>query len=77
MVEESLALSRMLKKLIGRLYVGGLKDPFGEIKLNKELRELSNKIIECTWDSQKREWIFMRERTDKSYPNGYNTAQGW
>ncbi|KAK7826784.1 mrna-capping enzyme [Quercus suber] len=33
----------------------------------------SGKIIECSWDSEKDEWIFMRIRLDKSTPNDFNT----
>ena len=66
----------MLPKSVGCLYVGGQNHPFGEIKLNRVLRELNHKIIECKWDYQNNRWVFMRERTDKSFPNGYNTAVG-
>ena len=45
-----------------------------EIKLNHTLRQLHNKIIECKWDYDQECWSFMRERTDKSFPNAYNTA---
>ena len=47
-----------------------------EIKLNHTLRQLNNKIIECKWDYDQECWSFMRERTDKSFPNAYNTAKG-
>ena len=47
-----------------------------EIKLNHTLRQLHNKIIECKWDYDQECWSFMRERTDKSFPNAYNTAKG-
>ncbi|KAL3010327.1 hypothetical protein AAZX31_07G135700 [Glycine max] len=33
----------------------------------------SGKIIECSWDSDRQEWIFKRIRTDKSTPNDFNT----
>jgi mRNA-capping enzyme len=33
----------------------------------------SGKIIECTWDFDNLEWIFLRIRTDKSTPNEFNT----
>ncbi len=69
--------TRMLPTTTGLLYVGGMQPPFAQMpKLRKDLRDLHNKIIECTWDNAKSEWVFMRERTDKSYPNGYATAQG-
>lgn len=69
----------MLPQIKCFLYVGGHPNPVGELasKLNREMREqLHNKIVECTWDKEKRGWVFMRERTDKSYPNAYATAQG-
>ena len=66
----------MLAKSIGCLYVGGFPHQFAEIKLNQVLRELNHKIIECNWNYEKGCWEFMRERTDKSFPNGYNTAMG-
>jgi len=68
--------TRMLAKSIGLLYVGGHPHPLSEIKLNSVLRELNNKIIECKWDAEKNGWSFMRERTDKSFPNAYSTAMG-
>ncbi len=67
----------MLPETNGLLFVGGMNTPFAVMnKLNKELRGLDKRIIECTWDSEKNKWVFMRERTDKSYPNGYKTAEG-
>ena len=38
------------------------------------MREYDGKIIECTVSDNG--WVFMRERTDKSYPNSFNTAKG-
>ncbi len=67
----------MLPETLGLLYVGGLQAPFATMtKMRREVRELHNRIIECNWDAEKNEWAFMRERTDKSYPNGFATAQG-
>lgn len=43
-------------------------------QVTKELRELDNKIIECSWNGS--QWQFMRQRTDKSFPNSYDTAMG-
>lgn len=66
---------RYLPGMIGQLYVGGLDAPFAEMNANKrELQALDNKIIECRWDEPRRKWVFMRERTDKSFPNSYKTA---
>ncbi|XP_037799938.1 mRNA-capping enzyme-like [Penaeus monodon] len=56
----------------GDLYVGGLDAPFATIKPTKGLKEYNNKIIECKYENNK--WVFMRERTDKSFPNSYTTA---
>ncbi|XWS55565.1 hypothetical protein CRYUN_Cryun09bG0011100 [Craigia yunnanensis] len=33
----------------------------------------SGKIIECSWDSDQKVWVYMRIRTDKSTPNDINT----
>ncbi|XP_028787399.1 mRNA-capping enzyme-like [Neltuma alba] len=33
----------------------------------------SGKIIECSWDLNEQEWVYMRTRTDKSTPNDVNT----
>lgn len=64
----------ILPKSIGELYVGGLLVPFARInKVTKQLKELNNKIIECKYENN--QWVFMRERTDKSFPNSYQTAQ--
>ena len=41
---------------------------------NRELREHNGKIIECCWDFRKNQWRFLRVRTDKSFPNAYETA---
>lgn len=57
------------------LFVGSLETPFAEMKYTKSLKELNNKIIECKYDPHNGGWIFMRERTDKSYPNAYTTAK--
>jgi len=64
-----------VKKKIGEMYVGGLSAPFANIKVSKAVRDLDGKIIECRLN-EKQEWELMRERTDKSYPNAYSTAQG-
>lgn len=59
---------------MGYLYVGGLDAPFAQIKVSKQLKEYDNKIIECKFENN--QWVFMRERTDKSFPNSYKTAIG-
>lgn len=64
----------ILKSTVGYLYVGGMDVPFAKMKVNRTLKELHNKIIECTF--QDNHWVFMRERTDKSFPNSFSTAEG-
>ncbi|BFZ11350.1 hypothetical protein BsWGS_14390 [Bradybaena similaris] len=64
----------MLPETKGLLFVGQLDTPFAAIKVTKELRKYDGKIIECSYDGKS--WQFMRERTDKSFPNSYNTAMG-
>lgn len=64
----------MLTEKLGLLYVGQYDQPFASIKYNKYLKELDGKIIECKFENNS--WIFMRERTDKSFPNSHNTAMG-
>ena len=63
----------IVRRTIGELYVGSLDVPFARIKYTKNLKELNNKIIECKY--QNSQWVFMRERTDKSFPNSFNTAK--
>jgi len=65
----------MLTRKIGMLYVGSLHTPFAQIKISKELKALNGKIIECTYDKGHDCWVFMRERIDKPWPNGYETAK--
>jgi mRNA-capping enzyme len=57
---------------VGDLYVGGIPRLFGTMKVNKTLKEFHNKIIECRFQDNR--WVFMRERTDKSFPNSLTTA---
>jgi len=64
----------ILPRSIGMLYVGGPNVPFSQMKVTKDIKEMNNKIIECKWENN--QWVFMRERTDKSFPNGLNTAKG-
>ncbi|XP_071804447.1 mRNA-capping enzyme-like [Asterias amurensis] len=62
----------MLPETKGLLFVGGAPHPFSEIKITKDLKQYDKKIIECKFANNS--WVFMRERTDKSFPNGYATA---
>ncbi|RZC38516.1 mRNA cap enzyme, DSPc and/or DNA ligase A M domain containing protein [Asbolus verrucosus] len=55
------------------LYVGQLDTPFAKMKYTKPLKNLDNRIIECKFEDN--QWKFMRERTDKSFPNSFNTAK--
>ncbi|KAL8262117.1 hypothetical protein R6Q59_026166 [Mikania micrantha] len=38
-----------------------------------DIFSLAGKIIECSWDSEKDVWVFMRMRPDKSTPNEFIT----
>ncbi|XP_060061478.1 mRNA-capping enzyme isoform X2 [Erinaceus europaeus] len=76
-VDFRLKITRMggeglLPQNVGLLYVGGYERPFAQIKVTKELKQYDNKIIECKFENNS--WVFMRQRTDKSFPNAYNTA---
>ncbi|XP_030830512.1 mRNA-capping enzyme [Strongylocentrotus purpuratus] len=62
-----------IPETLGLLFVGGQQQPFGQMKITKDLKQYDNKIIECSYNNKKG-WQFMRERTDKSFPNGYKTA---
>ncbi|XP_044267680.1 mRNA-capping enzyme [Tribolium madens] len=63
----------IVSRKVGHLYVGHLDKPFSKMKYTKTLKDLDNKIIECTFEDN--QWKFMRERTDKSFPNSFNTAK--
>lgn len=63
-----------IEKYIGQLLVLGQNEPFAYIKVTTNLKKYNGKIIECTFNSQINSWEFMRERTDKSYPNALSTA---
>lgn len=51
-----------------------MSSPFAKMKYSKALKDLDNKIVECKFEDN--QWKFMRERTDKSFPNAYDTANG-
>lgn len=59
---------------VGELHVVGHEVRVGTIQLNKELRQLHNKIIECTVENQ--QWKFLRVREDKDLANSYKTYEG-
>lgn len=66
----------MLQEKIGQLLVGSGRQTvlfsYLDLQLNKEAKEHNNKIIECNYVDGK--WKFLRVRTDKSFPNSYETA---
>lgn len=63
----------ILPQKVGLLFVGGLNVPYGKMKATKQIKDLDNAIVECKIENG--QWVFMRERTDKSFPNSVNTAQ--
>lgn len=64
----------IVSKKIGFLYVGHFDSPFAKMQYTKALKDLNGKIIECKFENN--QWKFMRERTDKTHPNSYDTAKG-
>lgn len=71
--KKNVSIHRCLPQTVGQLFVGNHDAPFAKMsKLTKELKELNGKIVECKFENNN--WVFMRERIDKSYPNSYNTA---
>lgn len=63
----------LLQRKVGELYVGGMTARYGVLNNVKNLQDLNNKIIECKFENNS--WVFMRERTDKSFPNSFETAE--
>uniref|UniRef100_A0A0N4Z0I5 mRNA-capping enzyme n=1 Tax=Parastrongyloides trichosuri TaxID=131310 RepID=A0A0N4Z0I5_PARTI len=61
-----------IHQFVGFLYVLGKNEPFAQMKATKTLQKYDGKIIECNFVNN--QWTFMRERTDKSYPNAIKTA---
>ncbi|XP_066252635.1 mRNA-capping enzyme [Euwallacea similis] len=57
---------------LAALYVGQMDSAFAKMKYTKALKDLDGKIIECKFENS--QWKYMRVRTDKTYPNSYNTA---
>lgn len=63
----------MLHSKIGLLYAGGMDaQSYAQMKYTKDLKGLNGKIVECTVDNG--QWKFLRERTDKTHPNSFTTA---
>ncbi|XP_005182334.2 mRNA-capping enzyme [Musca domestica] len=65
----------ILPRKVCYLFVGGHDPPFAQMAHTKSIKamNLDNKIVECTINGQG-QWELMRERTDKTMPNSYNTA---
>ncbi|KRT78546.1 hypothetical protein AMK59_7819, partial [Oryctes borbonicus] len=63
----------IVARKVGHLYVGQLDAPFAKMKYTTALQDLDNKIVECKFEEN--QWKFMRERTDKSFPNSFTTAK--
>ncbi|CAH0557558.1 unnamed protein product [Brassicogethes aeneus] len=63
----------IVSRKVGHLYVGQMDRPYACMKYTKAIKDLDSKIIECKFEDN--QWKFMRERTDKSFPNSYNTAK--
>ena len=69
------SFNRCLPTKIGELHVGSLALPYTHLKkVTKDVAKLDGKIIECRHDGTG--WVFLRERTDKSFPNAFSTAEG-
>ncbi|KAL2720626.1 mRNA-capping enzyme [Vespula squamosa] len=62
----------ILPRKVGHLFVGGLDVPYSQMKITKQIKDLNNAIIECKVENG--QWVFMRVRTDKSFPNSVRTA---
>lgn len=74
-IEKQAESEGMLAITRGALYVGGHDPPMAYLeKVTADARALNGKIVECKFKG--RGWVIMRERTDKSFPNGYKTALG-
>ncbi|OAF72187.1 GTP--RNA guanylyltransferase [Intoshia linei] len=58
-----------------KLMCGGTNKIYGYLPLTPEVYKLNNKIIECNYDFVKKQWKFLRERTDKLLPNYVSTAE--
>ncbi|CAD6193611.1 unnamed protein product [Caenorhabditis auriculariae] len=75
---EKVQKEGFLPEYKGLLYVLHSDQPFGFMKATNTLKKYDNKIIECTLkidhEGRPMEWVFMRERTDKSAPNAFTTA---
>jgi mRNA-capping enzyme len=73
-VEENKPRPGELKEKVGKLFVGGLDQPYAVVRATKKIRDLHRRIVECVW--KEGSWDVIRVREDKSFPNSYQTAQG-
>ena len=46
-----------------------------QVREGLELHELENQIIECSFDSEAKSWVFMRVRKDKETPNAFHVYE--
>ncbi|XP_010423938.1 PREDICTED: mRNA-capping enzyme isoform X1 [Camelina sativa] len=46
-----------------------------EFRDDSDLSSYNGKIVECSWDKDKKVWVSMRIRVDKTTPNDINTAR--
>ncbi|KAL1225266.1 hypothetical protein V5N11_036186 [Cardamine amara subsp. amara] len=67
-------LSAVEKKLFKEL-IPNLSHETDEVMVVDHPASYCGKIIECCWDKEKRVWVSMRIRVDKSEPNGIMTAR--
>ena len=42
---------------------------------NADPAEMDGHIIECTFDSETKTWLYLRERKDKDTPNAYHVFE--
>ena len=48
--------------------------PVGPAWRRRLTRPRDSKIVECTWDPEKRRWKYLRTREDKTHPNNDEVA---
>jgi len=79
-VDFKLCITKVMQKgcppvHVGFLYVLGHAQSYAKMPVTKALQKYDNKIIECRFNLQTTNWEFVRERTDKSHPNAFHTAE--
>lgn len=60
-----------LGQKVGQLWVEGFMSPVARVSSVSTIEDFHHKIVECVY--QDGQWIALRERTDKSSPNTYET----